>query len=298
MAPALRISRCTRSRSQLRLLWGFCHLWKHGNICLCMYGFRSTKVCFVDYSEALMIKIQNKQSFYGNAPADSFSAATEGPWHLGNGPSRGEWQPRSLNPNESPAPAGALDPVMHLYTSESHKPTWSWALTETCLGNPIGGQMKSDIPWGKSGPSFFEVPGPLQTGLRVWDILSSICNTGQLRARSQRSDHTNRLRLSVHFLSRVYFWLRLALPETCRETVEMFIINSHHFRPKQCLFQQSSIYSQSDMQWGGLEANNLSTSPCPHYCVTSGTKFDSYNAVPLRVFKLPLMGNRKRQTLR
>lgn len=172
---------------------------------------------------------------------------------------------------------------MHLYTSESHKPTWSWALTETCSGNPIGGQMKSDIPWRKSGPSFFEVPGPLQTGLRVWDILSSICNTRQLRARSQRSNHTNRCRLSVHFLSRVYFWLCLALPETCRETVEMFIINSHHFRPKQCLFQQSSIYSQSDMQWGGVEANNLSTSPCPHYHLTSGTKFDSYNAVPLRV---------------
>lgn len=55
--------------------------------------------------------------------------------------------------------------------------------------------------------------------------------------------------------------LFLLVFETCSKTVEMFsefIINSH-LRPKQCLFQQSSIDSQSVMQAGsrGQQPFNL-----------------------------------------
>lgn len=119
------------------------------------------------------------------------------------------------------------------------------------LGNPIGGQMKSGIPWGRV-EHLFSSALVAPDGLYVRDILSAICNTRQLCARSERSDHTKHCRLSLNFhVSGLFLSDLLAVFETCSETVEMFsefIINSH-LRPKQCLFQQSS---QSVMQQGSL----------------------------------------------
>lgn len=67
------------------------------------------------------------------------------------------------------------------------------------LCNPIGGQMKSGIPRGRV-EDLFSGAGLTLDSLYVSDILSSICNPRQLRARSQRSDRTIYRRLSVNFL--------------------------------------------------------------------------------------------------
>ena len=76
------------------------------------------------------------------------------------------------------------------------------SLNRDLLGNPIGGQMKNDIPsWGRVEHHFSGAGLPLDS-LYGWDILSSIRNTRQLCARSERSDYTNH-RLSIFGLKSI-----------------------------------------------------------------------------------------------
>lgn len=74
----------------------------------------------------------------------------------------------------------------------------------------------------------------------------------------------------------------VAVSETCSEMFSVFIINSH-LRPKQCLFQQSSIDSQSATQREGWRATTFQPRHALIAVSQMETKFDSNDAVPLHV---------------
>lgn len=150
-------------------------------------------------------------------------------------------------------------------------------------GNSIGGQMKSSIPWGRV-EHLFSVAELALDSLYEWDILSSICNTKQLCARSERSDHAHHCRLSIFSLGSISTW-HLAVFQRHSKTVQMFsslLLTATS--------NQNSVYFSKAASTVSHTCNGVVgvTTFQPRYALITvsqmESKFDCLYAVPLHIF--------------